>query len=250
MTNCKNRHVPSLSNGRDKANASKLDATVKSLIKELDLAGRRYREKGQGFRDQVYASMQTAQRVIAECLKNQSTYSRFVHAVQRKKDNARSRSVRLNLSHEAMSRSMGASDVKSRKLASKRAKVLDYLRKIAVKVEDTAATVKEEGLENLSTKAREDSGKPRKKGEAKSRQPDGKIKQTFSSPLGRGAPRAGNNDTEGSMVFWMKQSDRDQLLRSKLNAVSTVLVMRVSEDDGDVQVKLVAPGNHLSDWED
>jgi hypothetical protein len=248
MTNRKNRHVPSPSEGRDKANPFKLDAKVKSLIKELDLAGRRYKRKQQSHRDQVYASMQTAQRVIAECLKNGDTYSRFLHAVRRKKKNARNRSFILSL--EAMSRAMGAISIPARKLASKRAKVLDYLRKIGVKVKDTAATVKEEGLENLYAKVRKDSGKPKKPTETKSRQLDSKVKPTISSPAVRDVPRAGHNDTEASMAFWMKQSDRDQLRQSKLNTVFTVLVSRVSEDDGDVQVKLVVPGNHLSDWEE
>lgn len=121
-----------------------MDAKVKCLIKELDLAGRRYKRKHQGHRDQVYASMQTAQRVIAECLKNGDTYTRFLYAVRHKEKNARNRSFILSL--EAMSRAMGAISTPARKLASKRAKVLDYLRKIGVKVEDTAAAVKKEGL--------------------------------------------------------------------------------------------------------
>jgi hypothetical protein len=244
MNNRKNRRIPSPGKGRDKTNASKLDATVKSLIEKLDLAGRRYQKKRRGFRDEVYASMQTAQRVIAECLKNESTYSGFVHAVQRKNANARSRS--FNLSLEAMARSMAAIG-DARKLASKRAKVLDYLRKIGMKVDDTAATVKKEGLENLGNKARESSGKPKKKG--KPRQPHGKVKQTHLSRVGRGAPRAGHNDTEVSMVFWMKQSDRDQLRQSKLNTKFTILVSRVSEDDGDVRVRQIVPGNHLDDFD-
>ncbi len=140
------------------------------------------------------------------------------------------------------------SDLNPRKLASKRAKVLDYLRKIGVKVEDTAATVKKDGLEKLNTKAKEDSGKPKKT--TKSRQPDSKVKQTASSLVGGGAPRAGHNDTEALIAVWMKRSDKDQLIESKFGATFTMLVSRVSEDDGDVQVRLIAPGNHLSDWED
>jgi len=250
MTNRKNRRGPSLSKGRDKANTSESARAIKSLIKELDLAGRRYQKRLKGQRDELYASMETAQRVIAECLKKKSNYLEFVRDVQRKEENQRKRSVRFNLSLEAMARSTGAIDIKSRKLASKRAKVLDYLRKIGVKVKDTAATVKKEGLENLNAKARKDSGKPKKPTETKPRQPDSKVKPTISSPAGRDVPRAGRNDTEAPMVFWMKQSDRAQLRQSKLNTVFTVLVSHVDEDDGNFQVKLVAPGNHLSDWED
>jgi hypothetical protein len=251
MTNRKNRRGPSLSKGRDKANAQKLAQAIKSLIKELDLAGRKYKKSMGGHRAQVYASMQTAQRVIVECSKDKAVYSGFVRAFQRKAKNAHSGSVRFNLSHEAMARSMGgATDIKTRKLASKRAKVLDYLRKVGVKADDTAATVKEKGLENLGAKARKDSGKPKKTTETKSRQPDSKVKPTISSVAGRDIPRAGHNDTEAFMVFYMKQSDRDQLRQSKLGTVHTVLVSRVDEDDGDIQVQLIAPGNHLSDWED
>ncbi|MDP3689965.1 hypothetical protein, partial [Bradyrhizobium sp.] len=191
MINRKNRHVSSPSKGHDKANPFKLDAKVKSLIKELDLAGRRYKKKNQGHRDQVYASMQTAQRVIAECLKNGDTYTRFLYAARRNQQNARNRSFILSL--EAMARAMGAINIPARKLASKRAKVLDYLRKTGVKVDDTAAALKEEGLEGLYAKVRKDSDKPKKKGEAKSRQHDSKITQTSPSLIGRGAPRAGHN---------------------------------------------------------
>ena len=248
MIDRKNRHVPSPRKGRDKPNPFKMDAKVKCLIKELDLAGRRYKRKHQGHRDQVYASMQTAQRVIAECLKNGDTYTRFLYAVRHKEKNARNRSFILSL--EAMSRAMGAISTPARKLASKRAKVLDYLRKIGVKVEDTAAAVKKEGLEALYAKVRKDSGEPKKKGEAKSRQHDSKIKQTSSSLIGRGAPRAGRNDTERLLALWMKQSDRDQLLDSKLNTRFTVMMLRVSEDDGDIRIQRIVPGDHLNDWED
>src|SRR4051794_32350483 len=102
-----------------------------------------------------------------------------------------------------MARSMAAIGLKPRKLASKRAIVLNYLRKIGVQVKDTAATVKREGLERLYAKARKDSGKPKKTRETKSRQPDSKVKPTISSPAGQDVPRAGHNDTEASMVFWM-----------------------------------------------
>jgi hypothetical protein len=103
MIKRKSRRVPSLSKGRDEANASKSDLAIKSLLNELDLAGRRYKKRLKGHRDQLYASMQTAQRVIAECLKSKSIYLEFVRAVQRKEKNARGRSVRFinggNLGH-------------------------------------------------------------------------------------------------------------------------------------------------------
>src|SRR5947208_13307866 len=99
MTNRKNRRA--LGKGRHKANAQKLGHAIRSLIKELDLAGRKYKKSLEGHRDQLYASMQTAQLVIAECLKNKSIYSELVRAVQRKEKNARIRSVRFNLSLEA-----------------------------------------------------------------------------------------------------------------------------------------------------
>jgi hypothetical protein len=193
-------------------------------------------------------SMQTAQRVIAECQKSKSIYSEFIRAVQSKEENARSRSRRFNLSLEAMARSIDAIGPRARKLASKRAKVLDYLRKIGVKVEDTAATVKKDGLEKLNTKAKEDSGKSKKA--TKSRQPDSNVKQTASSPVGRGAPRAGHNDTGALIAFGMKRSDKDQLLESAFGTRFTILVSRVSKHDGDIQVRQIAPGNQLSDWDD
>jgi hypothetical protein len=245
MINRKNRHVSSPSKGHDKANPFKLDAKVKSLINDLDLAGRKYRQRLQGHHEQVYASMQTAQRAIAECLKSKSVYSEFSRAVQGKEENARSRSRRFNLSLEAMARSMGAFDAKARKLASKRAKVLDYLRKIGVKVNDTAATVKKDGLEKLRTKA---SNKPKKP--TKSRQRDSSAKQTLSPRTGPGAPRAGHNDTETFMSFYMKRSDKDQLLESRFGAMLTVVVSRVSEDDGDIQVHRVVSGDQLDDFAD
>lgn len=122
----KKRSVPSTSKGRDKADASKLDATVKSLINDLNLAGRNYTKRLQSHRDQVYDSMQTAQRAIAECLNDRFVHTSFIQALQRKAKSGGGRSFKLSL--EAMALAMGATALRARKLASKRAKVLDFAR--------------------------------------------------------------------------------------------------------------------------
>jgi hypothetical protein len=226
-------------------NAPQATHTIRSFLNELDLAGRRYKKRLNGHRDQLYSSMQTAQHVIVECLKNEALQSEFVRAVQgEKKKKGGKRLLRFNLSLEAMALSTGASDTQARKIASKRAGVLDLLRERRVRVRDTAETIKKLGIEKLYSE------KPKKKSQKEARQREGKAEQTGSSPIGRGLPRSGLNDRETYIGFWMKQSDKDQLLESKFDTMLTVLVSRVSEDDGDIQVRRVVSGNHLSDWED
>lgn len=112
-----------------------------------------------------------------------------------------------------------------------------------MKVQKTAATVKEEGLEKLYMKARAHFGTVKKK--PKPRQPSSKGEPTSSTSVSRGAARAGHNDTEVAMSFMIKQSDRDQLQHSKLNTKFTVVASRVTVHDGGVRVERVALGDLL-----
>jgi hypothetical protein len=114
-----------------------------------------------------------------------------------------------------------------------------------VHVRETAATVKKEGLEKLYAEWR------KKKKEAKALAKAGNGRQRPSPPVV--GSKATHNDREVILPLWMKLSDRDQLLDQKIGAMLTVLVSRVSKDDGDFQVKRVMSVNHLSeaaDWED
>jgi hypothetical protein len=225
-------------------NSPKTAHAIRSLLNELDLAGRRYKKRLNGHRDQLYASMQTAQHVIVECLKNKALQSEFVRAVRSEKKKGGKRLLRFNLSLEAMALSTGASDIRTRKIASKRAGVLDLLRERGVTVTDTARTIKKLGIEKLYSE------KPKKKSQKELPQREGKAEQTSPSPVGRGSARSGLNDRGTSIIFWMKQSDKDQLLESKVDTMLTVFVSRVNEDDGDIRVRRVVSGDHLNDWED
>jgi hypothetical protein len=235
MINRRTLHVPARHRKeRNKTDAMQVTLTIRNLLNELDLASRRYKQDLNSHREQVYSSMQTAQRVIVECLKNKALHSEFSRAVQGLTEKGKKPTLRFNLSLEAMARSMGASNTKARKLASKRAGVLDLLRERGVKVHDTAKTVKKIGLEKLISE------RPKKK----KTKAQGKLEQT--RPV---APR-GRNDSEASMLVRMKQSERDRLLEAKFGSMLTVVVSRVKEDDGDIQVRRIASGDHLNDWED
>jgi len=237
MTDRRNHRAP-LIRGKELGNldAPEVTLTIRNLLNELDLASRRYKQGLNGHRDQVYSSMQTAQRVIVECLKNKALHSEFSRAVQGQTEKGKKPSLRFNLSLEAMSRSMGASNTNARKLASKRAGVLDLLRERGVKVHDTAKTVKKIGLEKLISE------RPKKK----KTKAQGKLERT--RPVGH--PPRGRNDSEASILVWMKQSERDRLLEAKFGSMLTVVMSRVKEDDGDIQVRRIASGDRLNDWED
>jgi hypothetical protein len=151
------------------------------------------------------------------------------------------------LSLEVTARATGASTRAARKLASKRAGVLDSLRESGVEAKNTAAVLKKKGIEKLYSEWC-------KKQKERESSPQAKDARPPASPAnGRITTLVGHNDKQVVLPVWMKLSDRDQLLEPKCGAMLTVLVSRVREDEGDIQIRRIVSGNRLdggSDWED
>jgi hypothetical protein len=173
--------------------------------------------------------LETAQRIIVKFLKNEALQKQFVHALKKETKKGRKEASSSNWSLEVVAKATGASSREARKLASKRAGVLEFLRERKVPVKKTAATIKKEGLEKLYSEW----CKKKKKMAAANKPP--------SSP-----------DGKVMLTFWVEPSDRDLLLDQKQGAKLTVLVSRVSESDGDFQVKGVmlvdSLGDEADDW--
>jgi hypothetical protein len=178
--------------------------------------------------------LETAQRIIVKFLDNETLQKQFVRAVKKGEKKGRKKSGPFNWSLEVVAKATGASSRKARKLASKRAGVLEFLRERDVPVKDTAATLKKEGLEKLYSEW------CKKK---KEREAVAAASQSPSPP-----------DGKVMLPLWMTPSDRDELLNQKVGVALTVLVSRVSENEGDFQVKRVMVvdglGEDADDWEE
>jgi hypothetical protein len=197
--------------------------TIQTFLDELEQSGRKLKKSSKGHRALLRDTLQTAQRIIVKLSKNETLRKQFVRALGKGAKNGRKEAGPFNWSLEVVAKATGASSRQTRKLASKRAGVLEFLRERNVPVKKTAATIKKEGLEKLYSEW------CKKK---KQRQTDGRV----------------------MVPFWMKPSDRGQLLSQKEGAKLTVLVSRVSERDGDFHVKGVmladSLGDDVDDWEE
>jgi hypothetical protein len=223
----------------------KSNYTIETFLEELEQSGRRLRKSNKGHRALLSSSLQTAQRVIVKFLDNKTLHSQFVRAVQKGNKKGRKKSAPFNWCLEVVAKATGASSPKGRKLASKRAGVLEYLRNREVPVKDTAATVKKEGLEKLYS---EWCNKKKKNRVAEA----SNGRQQLSPTVAKN--KTNHNDREVILPLRMKLSDRDQLLDQKFGSMLTVLVRRVSENDGNFQVKRVIGvdrlGEEADDWQE
>jgi hypothetical protein len=207
--------------------------TIQTFLDELEQSGRKLKKSSKGHRAVLRATLQTAQRIIVKFSKNETLRKQFVRALEKEAKNDHKKACHSNWSLEVVAKATGASSRQTRKLASKRAGVLEFLRERDVPVKKTAATIKKEGLEKLY--AEWCKKKKQRQGAAASNPP--------STP-----------DGMVMVALWMKPSERDQLLGQKEGAKLTVLVSRVSESDGDFHVKAVmhadSLGDEADDWEE
>jgi hypothetical protein len=122
----------------------------------------------------------------------------------------------------------------------------DYLRERRIEAKNTAAIVKEEGLENLYSICRK-----KRKAKAAPQVPSAASLSTPAKPT-----LGGHNDRQVVLPFRMKLSDRDELFEPTSGTLLTVLVSRVTQGEADFQIVRIARGDHLSeqaeaeDWED
>jgi len=222
--------------GKDsyKKKTPKTRLTVEAVLEELEQSGRRLRKSSKGHRGLLRDTLQTAQRIIVKFTDHETLQKQFVHAVREEKKKGRKEPGPCNWCLEVVAKATGASTRSARKLASKRAGVLEFLRERKIPVNDTAATLKKEGLEKLYSEWCK-----RKKG--------GKA-----PPAASQSPSA--PDREVPLILWIKRSERDRLLKHEVGAKLTILVSRVSESDGDFQVKGImgvsSLGEGPDDWAD
>jgi len=207
----------------DNVTTPEVTVTIQTFLDELEQSGRNLKKSSKGHRALLRDTLQTAQRIIVKFAKNETLRKQFVRALEKEAKNGRREAASSNWSLEVVAKATGASSRQTRKLASKRAGVLEFLRERNVPVKKTAITIRKEGLEKLYSEW------CKKK---KQRKADEKVK----------------------VPFWMKPADRDQLLSQKEGAKLTVLVSRVSKSDGDLHVKGVmlahSLGDDVDDWED
>jgi len=203
-------------------NANEVTATIQTFLDELEQSGRKLKESNKGHRALLRDMLQTAQRIIVRFLENEKLQKQFLRALKKETKKGRRDTSPSNWSLEVVAKATGASSRETRKLASKRAGVLEFLRERNVPVKKTAATIKKEGIEKLYSEW------CKKKKAAANKPP--------STPEGK-----------VMLALWLEPSDRDQLLNQKLGAKLTMLVSRVSESDGDFHVKsLMAASRCLS----
>jgi hypothetical protein len=227
-----------------------------------------------GHRGEFRNMMQRTQSVICQLLRNGKLQRDFVRAVQAKRGNEgkKTNSGKFDLSLEVAARATG-----QRKLASKRARVLDYLRETGVKVADTGKTIEAKGMEALyaeSIEARREkaragaNGSPTPMGSKEREHKDdsnarpskpepapasatGSDKRKTSKHGKNEAASIRPNDREVPLVTWVKLSERDQILESKVGTVFTSSFVRVPEDEGDIRLRCVMIARSATDdWED
>jgi len=213
---------------------SESNYTIEAFLEELEQSGRKLSKSSKGHRALLRDTLETAQRIIVKFLDDETLQKQFMRAVKKEEKKGRKDSGPFNWSLEVVAKATGASSRKARKLASKRAGVLEFLRERDVPVKDTAATLKKEGLEKLYSEW------CKKKRE---RETLAAASQPPSAP-----------DGKVMLPLWMVHSERDQLLNQKVGAKLTMLVSRVSENEGNFQVKRVMVvdglGEEADDWQD
>lgn len=207
--------------------------TIQTFLDELEQSGRKLKKSSKGHRALLRATLQTAQRIIVKFSKNETLRKQFVRALKKETKKGRKEASPSNWSLEVVAKATGASSRETRKLASKRAGVLEFLRERNVPVKKTAATIKKEGIEKLYSEwCKKKKQRQMAAANKPPSTPDGKV----------------------MLALWLEPSDRDQLMDQKEGARLTVLVSRVSESDGDFHVKRVvlvdSLGDEDEDWEE
>ena len=119
--------------------------TAKTCLAELEQIRTRYRKVTKGQNEELRSSLQRAQRIIARLHKDSAMLKDFTRLIlKRKRENEGARETPFKLSLEVVVAAVGVGR-NARKLASKRARVLDHLREIGTPVSETAVAIKKKG---------------------------------------------------------------------------------------------------------
>jgi hypothetical protein len=117
---------------------SEQNELIEAVLKELKRCGISIKKSSKGHRALLRSNLETAQRIIVQLSSDEMLQSQFVHAVK-KAEKGRKHPTAFNWHLEVVAMATGASSGKSRKLASKRAGVLEYLRERGVAVNETVS---------------------------------------------------------------------------------------------------------------
>jgi hypothetical protein len=201
--------------------------TVAECNAELGTIRKKYKETKRSFRDEFRMTLQRTQIVLGRVSKSTKLTNAYRSSVLKERKSGRGVSkVAFDLSLEIVSQATGAVGRKARALASKRARVLDYLRELLVPASETAAFIKKEGFENLYNKS------VLKKKEA-AVQCKGQNEQATetTNTNGRGGkkshkakikPNPITNDQTVAVTVMMSLSDRDKIAESKIETDVTL----------------------------
>jgi hypothetical protein len=222
--------------------------TAKSVFAELDQIRKNFTAKQRSFREEIYATMQSSQRLIVMLEGDDELRESFAKQVAR---NLTKRGVKksqeMNLSTEVVALATGATSRSARQRAWKRGRVLDYLRDHDVKVSKTAEKIKKMGgVEKILTRCSE---------EKHNEKPKAKSGETTSLKGDHGHTSRGSNDKEIGVTVWMRLSDRDEIAELPIGARLKLSALRVGQKAGDLKIthvkgpKLAEPnGDSHDEW--
>jgi len=223
----------------------KSNFTAKTCIAELDQLRVGYRKSLRGFRSHLYEMLGQVQRIIIRLRRNEKLRSEFVRAVmkdkQQKSGPGPSKRRKFSLSTEVVCMATGAYTRSTRKVAWKRGRVLNHLRKAGVSVEKTATAIKSRGgIEKIFRETvRED--RPNLN---KAKGPHGhQVSVGMHKAPVETARQIGSNNREVIVKVWMLLSDRDEIGELPIGSRVTMSAIRVGQKEADFKVSQI-------DWPD
>jgi hypothetical protein len=201
--------------------------TVKSLFSELEMMKSRYAKKCRSFREEIYKTMESSQRLIDILKRDSRLQEEFIKRVARNLTKGGiKREGAINLSTEVVALATGATSRAARQKAWKRGRVLDYLRHHDVSISKTAAKIKAlGGIEKILSKCSE---------EKQSNELNAKKYNSRSSSSNQ-ISRV-NNNREISVTVWMRLSDRDEIAELPVGAKVKLSALRVGQKGGDLKI--------------
>lgn len=218
--------------------------TAKTCIAELDQLRAGYRKSVRGFRENLYEILGQVQRIVIRLRANESLRSEFIRVVKkRKKEKGRTaKSDKFRLATEVMCMATGAYTRSARKVAWKRGRVLDQLRKAGVKVDKTAAAIKSRGGIERIFRETVRADKPNLSDNVKAPHEDKAPAGTSKTPVAP-TPEARSNNREVIVKVWMLLADRDEIGELPVGSRIAMSAIRVGQKEADFKVTQV-------DWPD
>ena len=192
--------------------------TIAECNAELGTIRKKFEAVKRGFHHELRMTLQCTQIVLGRICKSAKLTNAYRSSVLKKRKTGRGVAKdAFDLSLEIVCRSTGAVGRKARKLASKRARVLDHLRELGVPVSGTAAFIKKEGFEKLYNKSvlkkKEAAGQRNDQNEQEAGQPTKNIKKSLKAKT-----KPATNDRTIAVTVMMSLSDRDKIADSEIGS--------------------------------